>query len=1088
MSRWSRREILVVVLVLGASLVLRLVNQDALIVSDEMRWTCRSLGFRKAILERDWPNTFRTGHPGVVTTWLGAIFIPGSQHEGQEVCQVTDDAKRLYLAGDTSKEVSRRLGVVDSLLFSGRTGVAIFTWLSIVASYLLIRLLWGAEVAVAGLILVALSPFYLAHSRFMHLDAVLTSLMTAGSRSNSTRLSRSRRIGFLVLSGAFGGLAVLQKSPALFLAPFSALLLLVDAVRRGVSREALFRAARDLLIWGAVVAIVYVALWPTMWTNPIGTIRRVLGTAVGYAEEGHTLGNYFMGRPVLDPGWSFYPIAILFRLSPLSSVGLLAGFGWLLHRDEGSKDRFGFGILLLYGVLFAVFMSLGAKKFDRYILPAFPALEIAAGFGLVWLVGVAGEWLRQLSVSSIAIGGTVMALALQLGLALPHRPHYLTYYNPLLGGTPRAKDVLLLGWGEGYEEAVPYLNDKPDAEDLQVAVGRFSGFAPLFRGEPRSMETYSVWETDYVAIYISQVQRLRNEEILREYFYNPEAEPEHVVNLHGVDYLWIYPNKHYVEPVQYVEAHAQEDEGDCLLVNGNSLFAKHYDGDLPTHEFWAQWNPAEETYTYSSTEEVAGLLDGMSSECRRVWYVRYPEYEPDEYVKLLDRRGLLLEAETYPHAEIRLYRLVEPEAERSLDLQFGNIRLLGYGLTDPLPAWGRDGGLSLEWEAVQPLDEDYSTFLHVYDAHGHRVAQGDSLLVDEALRPTSRWEPGASKAALYHVPIPPGTPPGQYELALGVYDLDTGNRLRLLGSGEESQDGSARLPFEIGVPDEMPPPAALDVSHPLERDVTPWLRLLGYDLDHEAIVAGNALSLRLTWETLDPIEQDYRLQLGLQGRDDTVYATEAFELVTTNYPISRWKAGELLQAWYYLPVGEDVPTGDMKLILNLLDQDDQPVRPRPVRLVNVWIQSLKPTFEMPEHIDEPLAVNLGDEITFLGYDSQPSVRAGEHLPVTVYWQARREIEQSYKVFVHLYDQEGNILAQQDRLPGLGARPTTTWEKGEIVGDRLLVPIDGAAPIGEYRLAIGLYDQETGRRLPAFGPDGQRLEEDRVMLGQVGIEP
>jgi 4-amino-4-deoxy-L-arabinose transferase-like glycosyltransferase len=1146
MSRWSRREVLAVVLVLAISLVLRLMNQDALIVSDEMRWTCRSLGFRKAILEGDWLGTFRTGHPGVVTTWLGSIFIPGSQHEAQEVCQVTDDAKQLYLAGDTSQELSRRLGIIDSLLFSGRTGVAIFTWLSIIAGYLLVRLLWGVDVAVAGLILVALSPFYLAHSRFMHLDAVLSSLMSlsvlslvaavsgqsVGLRSKSTRFSRADsawarahmprspdpgqgersprgfgnrvkgpmgavlslprlitwRIGFLMLSGAIGGLAALQKSPAFFLAPFSALLLLVDAVRRGGSRKAFVRAARDLLIWGAVAAIAYVALWPTMWGDPVGTIRKVLGTAVGYAEEGHTLGNYFMGRPVLDPGWSFYPIATLFRLTPLSLVGLLGGLGWLMNGDGHARGRFGFQMLLLYGVLFGAFMSAGAKKFDRYILPVFPALEIAAGFGLVWLVRVAGEWREQLSVSSLAIGGAVAALVLQLGLAWPHRPHYLSYFNPLLGGPRRAKDVLLMGWGEGYGEAISYLNNKPSAEELQVAVGRFSGFAPLFHGEPRSMDTYSVWETDYVVNYLSQVQRGRNREVLEEYFYNPAAEPEYTVNLHGVDYLWIYPNVHYVEPVRYLEEHAKPDEKECLLVNGGSLFAEHYQHGLPAYEFHAQWNPAEETYTYWSIEQMAGLLDDMRLACDRVWYARYPEYETNEYLKLLDSRGLLLQKEAFPHMEMRLYRLVKPQTDRALDLRFGNIRLLGYTLTDPLPAWGRDGGLALEWEATEPLDEDYSTFLHLYDAHGHRIAQGDSLLVDEALRPTSRWEPGVSKVALYHMSIPPGSPPGQYELAVGVYDLATGHRLPLFGAGEESEDKSVRLPFEIGVPDQGPPLEALDVSHLLKREVTPQLELLGYDLEHKAILAGDAVPVRLTWKALDSMGQDYRLQLGLRGRDGSAHVMDEFALVTTDYSSSRWRAGELLQEWYCLAVGEDVPTGEMELILNLLDQDGQPVGSQPMTVADVWVQSMKPTFEMPEHIGESRVVNLGDEITFLGYDSQTSVRAGEHLPVTVYWQAQREIEQSYKVFVHLYDQAGNIIAQQDRIPGLAARPTTTWETGEIVGDRLLVPIDGVAPTGVYRLVVGLYNQETGERFPAFDPEGQRLEGDRILLKQVEIEP
>jgi hypothetical protein len=71
---------------------------------------------------------------------------------------------------------------------------------------------------------------------------------------------------------------------------------------------------------------------------------------------------------------------------------------------------------------------------------------------------------------------------------------------------------------------------------------------------------------------------------------------------------------------------------------------------------------------------------------------------------------------------------------------------------------------------------------------------------------------------------------------------------------------------------------------------------------------------------------------------------------------------------------------------------------------------------------------------------------------------------------------------------LGAHPTTMWQKEEVVADRLLVPVDAATPAGEYHLAIGLYDEQAGKRLAAFGPDGQRLEGDRILLECVRIAP
>jgi hypothetical protein len=1087
-----------VCLVLVASLFLRLMDLDALIVSDEMRWTCRSLGFRDAVLQGDWSSTFRVGHPGVVTTWLGALFMPRAELrsvvQARETCQVTDDAKRLYLAGETSREVGQRLAEVGEILFRMRVGVALFTWLCIAAIYLLVRSRWGSEVAVAGLLLVALGPFYLAHSRFLHLDAVLTSLMTlsvlslliAVQRRGSVRSGRLWKADpYLLLSGVTGGLAALQKSPAMFLAPFAAVVLLIDVVRRGWGRDVLGRGVRDLVIWGVAAGVVYVALWPTMWVDPVGTVRKVLGTAVGYAEEGHTLGNYFMGRPVLDPGWAFYPLAILFRLSPLALVGLLASGVWLAKGEGRSEDRCGLVLLLLYAGLFGVFMSSGAKKFDRYILPVFPVLEVGAAFGLLWLLDIARDRLKG-GALWVAFGGYLLAMFLQLGLAFPHRPHYLTYYNPVLGGVRRAKDVLLLGWNEGYDEAVPYLNAKANAEDLQVAVGRFSGFAPLFRGEARTMYTYSVWETDYVIIYVSQLQRQRNEDMLAEYFYNSEVQPERVFNLHGVDYLWIYPNRHYVEPVKCLEEHGRPAEEDCLLVNADSLLVKHYEGGLPTYGFRGQWNPAEEAHTYWGTEELAGLLDDMSVECRRVWYARYPEYEPDAYVDLLEGRGLLLGREPYPHMELLLYELVAPKTGQVLDLRFGNLRLSGYGVTDPPPAWGRDGGVFLAWEALEPVELDYTVFLHLYDAHDQRIAQGDALLVDQALRPTSRWEPGSSRTTLYDLSIPPGTPPGQYELAVGVYRRDTGDRLPLLNGDGGGQEKSVRLSVEVGVPDRAPEPASLGLPHLLEQDViASRLRLLGYDLGHEAILAGYPVPVRLVWEALSPLEQDYQLRLQLRDRTGVPYAQGEFQLVSTDYPASHWQPGELLQEWYDLPTDENLVTGEMELALNLVGDDGQPVLTRPVTVTDVWVQSRQPSFHMPQ-ISTPRAVNLGDRVTFLGYDLAPLVLAGEDLPVTLYWQAQREMEEDYKVFLHMYDSDGSIVAQQDRIPGLGARPTTTWEREEIVADRFLVPIDPATPAGAYRLAIGLYDGQTGKRLAAFGPDGQRLEGDRILLDRVEV--
>lgn len=1092
MNRALRLEIAAVLLILATGLILRLTSLDAFIAADELRWTCRSIGFREALRQRDWAGTFRVGHPGVVTLWLGALFMPQVDADVEEMCRATGDLVDFHLIEGTPEERTERLAKLPPFLFRGRVGVALFTGLCVAAIYLLARPLWGRQVALLGLVLVACAPFFLAHSRVLHIDAVLASLMTLSVLSILALLwskAGTWELVFVGLSGAAGGLAILQKSPALFLVLFVALVLAVDVLWRGIRRETLLRAARALVLWGLAAGVVYVALWPAMWSQPVATIKQVLDKATGYAEEGHTLGNYFLGQPVHDPGWLFYPVATVFRLSPLTLVGLAMGSVWMAKRDGDARRHLGIGALLAYGVLYSVFMSLGAKKFDRYLLPVYPALGIVAAVGLSWLVKVAQARIEKEKLRNALFPCLfAIVLVIQAILVLPHYPYYLTYYNPLLGGLRQAQKDLLVGWGEGVDQAAAYLNAKPGAEQTLVVSPLYPQLAPAFRGETRPILYYSVWETDYVMFYISHVQRGRYESVMGEYFL--KAEPEYVVSLHGVDYVWLYPNTHYVEPVAYLEQRGQAPEGECLLVDGNSLFAKHYREDLPLYSFDVEWNSPERSYTYWSAEQVADLLDEMSSDCRRVWYARYPESEKSTYFDLLERRGVLLEWHTFPHMELTLHRLIEPEIVRQpLDLRFVGLRLRGYGFTDPPPTWGLDGGIVLEWEALQPLTEDYSAFVHLYDSHGQRIAQGDASIVDLALRPTSDWESGAPSWSVYHLSIPPGTPPGQYELEVGAYSIETGERLPLLDAEGAAQDTAARLSVEVGVPRQFPQVADLDIPRSLEQDITPQLGLLGYGLEEEALLAGQAVSLRLFWQALEDMEEEYRLQLGLRGSDGTLYERRESALVSTGYPNIRWRPGELLRERYDLPTGEEMPTGEVTVELDLLDEAGRSVLAQPVELTRVWVQSAQPSFDMPAVIDERYEVNLGDEITLLGYTLEVEpVKPGENARVTLYWQAQQGVETSYKVFVHVYDETGNIVAQRDWLPGLGVKPTTGWQMGEVVADRHLVPIDEGVAAGVYTVAVGLYNEGSGERLAAFGPDGERLDQDRIFLGRIEVKP
>jgi mannosyltransferase len=141
-----------------------------------------------------------------------------------------------------------------------------------------------------------------------------------------------------------------------------------------------------------------------------------------------------------------------------------------------------------------------------------------------------------------------------------------------------------------------------------------------------------------------------------------------------------------------------------------------------------------------------------------------------------------------------------------------------------------------------------------------------------------------------------------------------------------------------------------------------------------------------------------------------------------------------------------------------------------------------PEEEISREIQHPMDVRLGDQVRFLGYSMAGSeVRAGDILQLTLFWEALGPMETRYKVFTHVLDGRSHIVGQRDAEPVGGARPTTTWQTGEVIADNYGVLIMLATPPGEHQLEIGMYDAQTGERLPV-------VEEGQVLGDRLVLEP
>lgn len=86
--------------------------------------------------------------------------------------------------------------------------------------------------------------------------------------------------------------------------------------------------------------------------------------------------------------------------------------------------------------------------------------------------------------------------------------------------------------------------------------------------------------------------------------------------------------------------------------------------------------------------------------------------------------------------------------------------------------------IELHWQTVTTLSEDYHVFIHLVDETGQILAQADGQPA-QWQRPTSSWQVEETIIDRHGLWIPAGIAPGDYQLGIGLYQPESGQRLHL---------------------------------------------------------------------------------------------------------------------------------------------------------------------------------------------------------------------------------------------------------------------------------------------------------------------
>jgi hypothetical protein len=416
-----------------------------------------------------------------------------------------------------------------------------------------------------------------------------------------------------------------------------------------------------------------------------------------------------------------------------------------------------------------------------------------------------------------------------------------------------------------------------------------------------------------------------------------------------------------------------------------------------------------------------------------------------------------------------------------LDADFeGYARLLGV---DGLPTTMTPENppvVRLYWRALRPGDADWHVGLTLIGPDGSRW--------QTVLRPYrwSRtpppmwlWSPDRYARMDYEIHVPAGMPPGTYEMALSLFDRATAEPASLLDASSNPVGPALSLGQVLVQPPASPASlAALGVPGDAMLQTCGDFGLWTAEVDRDAAAPGDVVHLRMVWEALAPSSgttegggTDLAVTLMLTDEAGETLHTWGFPFSAPWWPTGLWTEG---QRWVgrgsaRLPGG--LTTGTYRLVLRA---------PSCGRLMTLPLSVTAPErrWSLPEdftELDASSVPSLGGKARLAGFKLVPDrVLSGETADLFLAWEALAEMTTAYRVFVHVVDDAGNLLAQHDGEPVMWTRPTTGWTPGEIVVDPRPLEIPDTAPPGTYRVRVGLYDPAGDRLMTADGDDALDL--------------
>ncbi|MCK6628770.1 MAG: glycosyltransferase family 39 protein [Anaerolineae bacterium] len=905
----------------------RLLNLDLFVGPDELAELGRNNNFALALARGDLPGTLvGDGKPSVTLMWINTLGVTGQWLWGQLSGSPRPFEQVVAPERPFSVWPERRLFL------------ALGSGLQILAAWPLLRRLWSEQIATVAVGLMGLEPLLLAFTRMIRGDALLAGFMIL-SLLGALAFLKTGQQRYNWLSGVMAGLAGLTKLSGGAIVITVALLYGVALLKKDENLTSSF------ILWLLAAAVAFFGLWPAWWFRPRETFDLLWNKGLFHAVEA-TSGQadlYFWGavHPA-GPGPWFYPVLAGLRLTPWLILGGLIALGrwlWSTLRGRAPLDLNLVGLLLYLGV-YGLVITLPGQKLDRFFTPMIPALTVLTAIEIAhiiqWLSESTSRRLKPTRTSHLAprllyLSLTFIALALVWHISRYH-PLYSTYFNPLSGTPQFWAWALPIGHGEGVNSALLYLAGQGDMSQKTLLCGtNLPRCEPFFNGTllPQEDLRSGAWfKADYVLWHVDEEQmEVFPAEVLAYLRRQPQL---YVAHYHGLDYSWLYAvpqpaflaSKARLEGVARLFGYDAGGQDLSRLAAGDTIKLHVYwqnEGQAHQQQFW--WRVVDHS-GYVWSEAVTRPLPDFEAEAVKKGAVVEgtvnlplpPDLPPGPYALQAGFANKTEEVGQFPlpaaGSELTVGGVPAGPTQPGQQVNYliaPGLRLRGYDLSSREATPGDLLWLTLYWQGVEEMPQDYTLALRLLDPSG-QVIKGWEFPPVSAVYPTSTWAANSYVRGPHLLSLPTELAPGQYE-----FDLT------LAGAAKSVKLGMVNFVTRKAVFD-LPP--VQFSAHAVFGDIA---TLLGYDLAGTLSPEGARVAVTLYWQAQKKTTRPYQVKLRLvDGSSGSLLAEQTAEPGQGVAPTSEWQTGEIITDRHELIIASSQPTS-VNLEIQLLADTLQPV-------------------------------------------------------------------------------------------------------------------------------------------------------------------